>query len=91
MPATCPANLIFLIFPPYNYLMKITSYEVHHYEFFSSHSLSASYLGPQSRSGRSGGEEKNSQPLPGLEPPIIQPVAQHYTTELTRLTVSKNM
>jgi hypothetical protein len=35
----------------------------------------------QSRSGR-GGEEKNSQPLPGLEPPIIQPVAQRYTTEL---------
>jgi hypothetical protein len=30
--------------------------------------------GPQNRSGR-GGEEKNSQPLPGLEPPIIQPVA----------------
>jgi hypothetical protein len=30
--------------------------------------------GPQSRSGRSG-EEKNSQPLPGLEPPVIQPVA----------------
>jgi hypothetical protein len=27
------------------------------------------------RSGR-GGEEKNYQPLPGLEPPIIQPVAQ---------------
>jgi hypothetical protein len=26
---------------------------------------------PQSRSGH-GGEEKNSQPLPGLEPPIIQ-------------------
>jgi len=26
--------------------------------------------GPQSRSGR-GGEEKNSQPLTGLEPPII--------------------
>jgi hypothetical protein len=37
----------------------------------------------QSRSGR-GGEEKNSQPLPGLEPPIIQPVAQRYTTELSR-------
>jgi hypothetical protein len=36
--------------------------------------------GPQNRSGRSG-EEKNSQPLPGLEPPIIQPVAQRYTTE----------
>jgi hypothetical protein len=41
--------------------------------------------GLQSRSG-SGGEEKNSQPLPGLEPPIIQPVAQRYTTELSRLT-----
>jgi hypothetical protein len=39
---------------------------------------------PQSRSGR-GGEEKISQPLPGLEPPIIQPVAQRYTTELLRL------
>jgi hypothetical protein len=33
--------------------------------------------GPQSRSGR-GGEEKNSQPLPGLEPSIIQPVTQRY-------------
>jgi hypothetical protein len=40
--------------------------------------------GPQSRSGH-GGEEKNSQTLPGLEPPIIQPVAQRYTTELSRL------
>jgi hypothetical protein len=40
--------------------------------------------GPRSRSGR-GGEEKNSQPLPRLEPPIIQPVAQRYTTELYRL------
>jgi hypothetical protein len=40
--------------------------------------------GPQSRSGR-GGEEKNSQPLPGLEPPIIQPVAQRYTSELSWL------
>jgi hypothetical protein len=34
--------------------------------------------GPQSRSGW-GGEEKNSQPLTGLETPIIQPVAQHCT------------
>jgi hypothetical protein len=31
--------------------------------------------GLQRRSGR-GGEEKNSQPLPGLEPPILQLVAQ---------------
>jgi hypothetical protein len=42
--------------------------------------------GPQSRSGRDG-EEKNSQPLPGLEPPIIQPIAQLYTTELSQLLV----
>jgi hypothetical protein len=40
--------------------------------------------GPQNRSGR-GGEEKNSQPLPGLEIPIIQPVTQRCTTELCRL------
>jgi hypothetical protein len=33
--------------------------------------------GPQSRLGP-GGEEKNSQPPPGIEPSIIQPVAQHY-------------
>jgi hypothetical protein len=30
---------------------------------------------PQSRSG-DGGEEKYSQPLPGLETPIFQPIAQ---------------
>jgi hypothetical protein len=46
--------------------------------------------GPQSRSGR-GGEEKNSQPLPRLEPPIIQPAAQRYTTELSRHPNSTNM
>jgi hypothetical protein len=40
--------------------------------------------GPQSRSG-SGGEEKNSQPLPRIELPIIQPVAQRCTTELSGL------
>jgi hypothetical protein len=28
-------------------------------------------------------KRKNSQPLPGLEPSIIQPVAQRYTTELS--------
>jgi hypothetical protein len=43
--------------------------------------------GPQSRSGRVG-EEKNSEPLLGLEPPIIQPVAQRYTTEIYRLLVA---
>jgi hypothetical protein len=40
--------------------------------------------GPQSRSGR-GGEEKNSQLLQRLEPPIIQLVAQRYATDLSRL------
>jgi hypothetical protein len=40
--------------------------------------------GPQSRSGH-GGEENNSQLLPGLEHPIIQPIAQRYTAELSRL------
>jgi hypothetical protein len=43
--------------------------------------------GPQSRS-RHGGEEKNSQPLPGLEPPIIELVTQLCTIELTRLPVN---
>jgi hypothetical protein len=40
--------------------------------------------GPQNRSGH-GGEEKNSQPPPRVEPPTIQPVAQRYTTELSRI------
>jgi hypothetical protein len=40
--------------------------------------------GSQSWSGHTS-KEKNSQPLPGLGIPIIQPVAQHYITELSRL------
>jgi hypothetical protein len=40
----------------------------------------------QSQPGHSG-EEKNSQPLSGLEPPIIQPVAQCYSTDLSRILV----
>jgi hypothetical protein len=40
--------------------------------------------GPPSRSGR-GGKEQNSDPLPGLELPIIQAVAQRYTTDLSCL------
>jgi hypothetical protein len=31
------------------------------------------------------GEENNSQPQPGHEPPIIHPIAQRYTTELSPL------
>jgi hypothetical protein len=45
--------------------------------------------GTQNRTGCGGGE-KNSQPLPGLEPPVIQPVAQRYTTELSRLQFWNN-
>jgi hypothetical protein len=40
--------------------------------------------GPQSQSGR-GGEEKNFQPLPELEPPIIHYVVQRYITQLPQL------
>jgi hypothetical protein len=43
--------------------------------------------GPQSQSGR-GGEEKNSQPLLGLEHTIIQSIAHCCTTELSQLIVS---
>jgi hypothetical protein len=42
--------------------------------------------GLQSRSWR-GGEEKNSQPLPRIEPPIMKPIAQRYTTGLSRFPV----
>jgi hypothetical protein len=52
--------------------------------------LDRSLYGPQSRFGR-GGEEKNSRPLPGLEPPNIQPVAQRYTTELSRLLLGSKL
>jgi hypothetical protein len=40
--------------------------------------------GVQSRS-RHGGDEKNSQPLSGFEPLMIQPIVQRYTSELSRL------
>jgi hypothetical protein len=44
--------------------------------------------GPQRRSWHSS-EEKNSQLLPGLEPPIFQSIAQRYTNELSRLPYEK--
>jgi len=34
-----------------------------------------------------GGEERTSQPLPALWPPIYQPIAQRYTTELSTLLI----
>jgi hypothetical protein len=40
----------------------------------------------QRRSGRDG-EEKNYEPLSGLEPPFVQPVSQRYTIELSRLPI----
>jgi hypothetical protein len=40
--------------------------------------------GPQNRSAHSD-EENISQHLLGLEPRIVQPIAQRYTTELSRL------
>jgi hypothetical protein len=49
--------------------------------------LDRSLGGPQNGSGRSG-EEKNSQPQPGLEPPLIQSVAQRYTTEQSQVLYS---
>jgi hypothetical protein len=46
-------------------------------------------VGHHSQSGRGGGEE-NSQSLSGFEPPIIQLVAQRYTTELSRILIWTN-
>jgi hypothetical protein len=51
--------------------------------------LDKSFGGLQSWSGRCG-EECNSQSLPGLEPPIIQPAAQRYTTELSQILSSSD-
>jgi hypothetical protein len=45
--------------------------------------------GPQSRSGH-GGEEKNSQSLPGVELPITQPVAQRYSNFYITISVEPN-
>jgi hypothetical protein len=45
--------------------------------------------GPQRRSGR-GVEEKNSQPLAGLELPIIQSVVQCCNNEMGHFETSQN-
>jgi hypothetical protein len=49
-----------------------------------SYPVDRSLGGAQNRSRR-GGEKKNSQLLPRFELPVIQPVVQRYTTELSRL------
>jgi hypothetical protein len=41
--------------------------------------------------GTSGSEEKNTQALPGLEPPIFQPVVQRCTTKLFWLLMLKKV
>jgi hypothetical protein len=46
--------------------------------------------GPQSQSGRDG-KDKNSQAILGLEPPVIQPIAKRYTTELSQLLFTNVM
>jgi hypothetical protein len=46
------------------------------------YTLGRRLAGPQSRS-ECGGWGKNSQSPPGLKPPIIQPVAQRFITELS--------
>jgi hypothetical protein len=46
--------------------------------------------GPHGRSAH-GGEEKNSQPPLGLEPPFIKSAVQRYTTELSRLHIKSIM
>jgi hypothetical protein len=53
------------------------------------HPLNRKLGGLQSRSER-GGEEKNSWPLAGLEPPIIQLVAQCCTTPIISGMHTKN-
>jgi hypothetical protein len=47
------------------------------------HPLDRRLGGPQNRSEH-GGEDHNSEPLPGLELPIIEQEAECYTTELSR-------
>jgi hypothetical protein len=47
-------------------------------------------IGQEAGCGR-GDEKKNSPPLPGLEPPIIQSVVQRYTTELSLLLMKLNV
>jgi hypothetical protein len=48
------------------------------------------WVGPRTGLDTVVGQEKNSQPLPGLELPIIQPLAQSYTTELYWLFVEED-
>jgi hypothetical protein len=46
---------------------------------------STHWIGGWVGSTEHGGEEKNSQPMPGLRLQIIQPVAQSYNPDLYRL------
>jgi len=61
-------------------VVSFTTWPLHPQGKSSWYPLDRRVGGPQSPSGH--GDEKNSMPLPGHKPPIIQPVAQHYMTEL---------
>jgi hypothetical protein len=79
----------------WRWVVSFTSRPIYPQEKSACYPLDRRLGGPQSRSGR-GAEEKNPQPLPGLEPPIIHPVDQRYSTELSRfviesLSVGKNI
>jgi hypothetical protein len=81
---------IFYLGTRWRWVVSFTPQPIYHQGKSTWYPLDRRLGEPQSRSGR-GGEEKHSQPLLGLEPPIIQPVAQRYTTELSRLLIKKNM
>jgi hypothetical protein len=68
----------------WRWVMRLTPWPLYPQGKSPLYPLDRRLRGPQSRSGR-GGEEKNSQPRPGLESSIIQPVTQRYTTELSQL------
>jgi hypothetical protein len=70
----------------WRWLISFTPWPLYPQEKRPCYLLNRRLGGTQSWSGH-GGEEKNSQPLPGLKPLIIQPIAQCYTTELSWLLV----
>jgi hypothetical protein len=78
------AQRIFDLGTRWNWVVSFTSRPFYLQEESPRYPLNRRLSGPQSRSGR-GGEEKNSQILPGLELSFIKSVVQRYTTELHRI------
>jgi hypothetical protein len=83
------ASHILVLSTKWRWVVSFTPRPPYFQEKISMYLLYRRLFGSQSRCGR-GGEEKNSQPLPGLEPSIIQPVAQRYTPELPRFQTYTN-